>query len=247
MKKLIIIMAVFLLSGCSYFTQEPESLTADVANQQSTVEEPTLEQEEASQESEEVSVTQDNDTFDNVFDESVIGQDRYPNTMLPDNIPINDLREAIDEYYVAALPDETKALNFEKVSPESLEQLQNYFSGNEVFSPLDITVDQIEMTLGGQTNYVARIVINMTYDEAEQLMEDNDILVLNEAMAQLENRLVLVTYYDKEANTLLPYHLTNSNYSLFSLRDKDEQTPSASSLEVEEAPSEEEESSTDSE
>lgn len=243
MKKLIITMAVFLLSGCSYFTQEPENLTADVANQQSTVEESVAPQQESKQESEDVSAEQDNDTFDNVFDESIIGQDRYPNTMLPDNIPIEDLRVAIDEYYVTALPEDIKELNFERVSPESLEQLQSYFSENEVFTPLDITVDQIEMTLGGQVNYIARIVINMTYEEAEQLMEDNDILVLNEAMAQLENRLVLVAYHDKEDNTLLPYHLTNSNYSLFSLRTKDEQTPSASSLDVEQVTPQEESTS----
>ncbi|XJS10401.1 hypothetical protein ACF3NG_09725 [Aerococcaceae bacterium WGS1372] len=248
MKKIIITLAVFLLSGCSYFTQEPESLTADLANEQSEASEATstqdeISEQEANQKDEASSV--DNDSFDNVFDEFVIGQDRYPNTMLPNNIPISELRTAINEYYTVALSQEDKELNFEKVEPETLESLQNHFSDNEVFSPLDITVDQIEITLDGQANYVARIVIDMTYEEAEEIVEDNDILVLNESMAQLDNRLVLVAYHDKETNTLLPYHLTNSTNSLFSLRDKDNQTPDASSLDIEQSSSNE--STTESE
>lgn len=252
MKKYLLIMTVFILSGCSYFNQEPESLTTNVESQQTSNSEVTdtgnnTEEisPETNQENSELAV--DNSTFDNVFDESIVGQDRYPHTMLPNDIPIADLRTAIDEYYAAALTEEDKALNFEKVDPETLETLQTYFSENEIFSQLDITVDQVEMTLDGQTNFIARIVIDMPYDDAEQLIEDNDILVLNESMAQLENRLVLVAYHDEEAEELLPYHLTNSTHSLFSLRQRDEQTPSSSSLEVESTTSNDDDSNTESE
>lgn len=245
MKKFLLIATLLTLSGCSYFTEEPESLTSPIESQQTTEEVATSTESttdtiesEMAESSESFS---DNDTFDNVFDESVIGQDRYPNTMLPNNIPIGELRTAIDEYYSTTLAEDEKALNYDRVDAGTLETLQTYYSENEVFEPLDITVDQIEMELGGQANFVTRIVIGMPYEEAEALVEDNDILVLNEAMAQLENRLVLLAYYDEESETLTPYHLTNSTSALFSLREKDDNASSQSSTEsVTDSSSEEE-------
>lgn len=221
MKKILLLTLLFTLSGCSYFTSEPESVTTP--NQETQTE---SQSEEVAQEATES--TPANNTFDNVFNETVIGQDRYPATTLPDSIPISDLRVAIDEFYTEAMPEDEKEMNYEKIDPETIETLQETFSENEVYEPLDITVDQISLELGGETNYIARIVVGMPYEEAEDLIEEHDILVLNEALSQLENRLVLLAHYDGEADTLTPYHLNNSTTSIFSLADSEGETSSDS-------------------
>lgn len=126
------------------------------------------------------------------------------------------------------MPEDEKEMNYEKIDPETIETLQETFSENEVYEPLDITVDQISLELGGETNYIARIVVGMPYEEAEDLIEEHDILVLNEALSQLENRLVLLAHYDGEVDTLTPYHLNNSTTSIFSLADSEGETSSDS-------------------
>lgn len=214
MKKLLLFISLLTLGGCSYFTNEPESLTANQSVEKEAATEEVASEVKVEKSSESYP---ENDTFNNVFNESVVGQDRYPETSLPDSIPISELRIAIDEFYETVLSEEDKQLNYEKVDGETLQTLQQTFTNNEIYEPLNITVDQVEIELGGQVNYVARVVIGMNYEEAEALVNENDILVLNEALAQLENRIVLVTYYDEANNTLLPYHLTNTTNSLFSL------------------------------
>lgn len=230
MKKLLLLITFFMLSGCSYFTGEPDSLTADQSAASSATTESTSVEEEVAESTESFP---DNDTFNNVFNETAIGQDRYPETSLPDTIPISELRIAINEFYETVLTEDEKELNYDKVDGETLQILQQTFSNNEVYKPLEITVDQIEMELGGKTNYIARIVIGMTHEEAEAIIDENDILVLNEALAHLDNRIVLVAYYDEEAGTLLPYHLNNTTNSLFSLANQSDSSSDSSTSESE--------------
>lgn len=233
MKKFLLLTILFTLSGCSYFTSEPESLTTPNQGPQSEsqVEDVTEEEKES---------FPLNASFENVFDETVIGQDRYPATTLPDSIPISELRVAIEGFYTQAIPEDEKEINYEKIDPDTLSTLQKTFSENEVYKPLDITVDQISLDLGGETNYIARIVVGMTHDEAEKIIDEHDILVLNEALSQLDNRIVLVAYFDEEKNSLMPYHLNNSTTSIFSLADSDATTDSSNSSESDVSESDEE-------
>lgn len=234
MKKILFIPLLLLLGGCSYFTNEPESLTASNETVESEVVSESVSSEIVEESSESFP---DNDTFENVFDESVIGEDRYPSTTLPDSIPISELRIAIDDFYSQVLPEEEKEVNYERIDGETLNSLQKTFDDNEVYAPLEITVDQIALELGEKTNYIARIVIGMPYEDAEALQENNDILVLNEALSHLHNRIVLVAYYDEDTDTLTPYHLNNSTTSIFSLAESDSPSDNSS---IEESSSESE-------
>lgn len=203
MRRLILFLCLILVSGCSYFDNETaieETSSTPEMSEQSTAE----------------SVTP-NIEFDNVFGEDVVGTDNYPNTMLPDSIPIEDLRTAVNEYYQTAIPEEEKTNYDEPIESSLLDNLQETLDENDIFEPLDASIDQATIELEGIPIYIARVVVNMSYEEAEDLKSNQDILLLNEALAQVGNRIVMVCYYDEETDTLLPYHLNTPTHSLFSL------------------------------
>ena len=63
----------------------------------------------------------------------------------------------------------------------------------------------------GQT----KVIVPMAREQAKQVLNDNDIQILNQVLARLGNRLVMIAYYDEASQTLLPVHLTNNTNPLF--------------------------------
>lgn len=219
-KFIILFTSVILLSGCQLFSNEETKTQDQVISTTILVEETSSETSigataaEVSQTTEEIS--QSNAEYQNVFGETVIGQDRYPNTALEDNIPIGDLRLAIDNYFQEIVPADEKNNNLKEINADDLKNLQSSLSNNSNLKELEATVDQIIMTLDGQQQYIARLVVPMTYPEAQAIKENNDILLLNEAHAQIGNRLVMIAYLNQQGDALIPHHLNTSTYSLFS-------------------------------
>ena len=55
----------------------------------------------------------------------------------------------------------------------------------------------------------------MTYSQAEKKCQENDTKVINAALSELGNRLLIVAYYDEAEQILRPMHLVNSTESLY--------------------------------
>lgn len=221
MKKLLLLTLFIFLTGCSYFqgSDEVASESTQTPVDQSAL--ASLESVDASKaEESEQEVASDhpaNSEFDNVFGEEVIGADRYPASTLPDEIPIAELRHAMEVYYASTLPTDQKVANYEKIEGDLINDLQNSLKESEQFAELAATVDQVQIDFDGKTNYVLRIVVGHSYDDAQKIYKDNDIQLINEALTHIGNRFVMLAYYDEAEDTLTPYHLNNSTHSLFSL------------------------------
>lgn len=214
MKKLLLLTIFTFLTGCSYF-QDSEDNSVQNTN---PVEEPRLESVESTESTqEEKTDVAPNSDFNNVFGEEVLGADRYPATSLTDDIPISELRHAISVYYDTNLTTEQKVANHEKIDGDLLNELQIIINEQEDFEDLNVTIDQIQVTFDDKTNYVLRMVVGYPYEEAQTILADNDLALINEALTHIGNRLVMLAYYDQETDTLIPYHLNNSTHSLFSL------------------------------
>lgn len=211
MKKYLLPLLLLFLSGCGLFTQNNEPKDRIVVEETSiaveTVEE-TIEPEVTSEEPAQA--------VDNVFGEDIIGDNPYPPTALTSDIPVVVLRDAMDEYFAEIVPAEEKNNSTEPIDEDILDNIQLSLDTNAVYEPLEATVDQMVISLQDQDQYVLRIVIPMPPEEARKIEPNNDILLLNEALAQVGNRLVLIAYLDQSGEFLIPYHLNTSTYSLFS-------------------------------
>lgn len=211
MKKILLPLFLLFLSGCGLFTQNNEPNDRIVVEETSlaveTVEE-TIESDVIDEEPEQA--------VGNVFGEDIIGDNLYPPTALDSDIPVGELREAMNEYFEEIVPAEEKDNSTEPIDEGILENIHLSLDTNEVYEPLEATVDQIVISLQDQDQYVLRIVVPMSPEEARNIEPNNDILLLNEALAQVGNRLVLIAYLDESGEFLIPYHLNTSTYSLFS-------------------------------
>lgn len=167
--------------------------------------------------SSQVQTTEDapKDTKGFPFNEKRKENSQYPKASLDADISLSELKEAMDEYYQSKYSDEEKKLAKQTIPNKDLESLQKSFKENDSLKKLKATVEPVEIEIAGETLKVARIVIPFTYKEAKQIKDNNDILVLNEALAQLGNHLIMVAYYNNETQILTPMHLTNSLNPLF--------------------------------
>lgn len=155
------------------------------------------------------------DTKGQPFQETISSTSPYPVASLDAGVSISELRKAMDQYYQEVYTQEEKEISQSKINTADLNRLQKSFDSNDSLKDLKAKVEPVEIQVAEQTVYVARIVIPFTYQEAEKIKANNDILVLNEALAQLGNHLIMIAYYDDQNKTLTPMHLTNSLNPLF--------------------------------
>lgn len=212
MKKYILtLMSVVLLSGCQFFNQTEETTETPVEESSSVqvkteVEHVTVTVEEKDEEA-------DSDAA--LFNESVMGDSEFPTATVPESVTQSELLSAIEEYYIANFSVEQQAANALQVTDAALANVLDLINGNEALAQLNVTVDQISMVLNGQTIYVPRVIVPMTYSESTSIAEENDIALFNSAITEVGNRLIMIAYYDEASDQLMPMHLMNLNHSLF--------------------------------
>ena len=218
MKKLtILFLSVITLSGCSFFKQERE-----VINQESVA---TIESTFDSSESveytngEPVNTSSEsiaNENFSGVFNESELSSTNLPDTTLDESISYHELSQEIITFYNEQFDEEAKTANSQPVDEDTMAQLQYSLDNNGILKDLQATADQVMITIDGHDNYITRVTVPMTYAESQDIVADNDILLMNEALAQVGGlRLAQINYYNQETDTLTPMHLANANHSLF--------------------------------
>lgn len=144
-----------------------------------------------------------------------VGDSPYPIATLPPDVPADELNQAIEQYYNDNYSEEDKAANTTPVAKNVLRDLQTAFKKNEQTKKLNIHVEQITMTLNQQDIYVTRIVVPFSHEQANQQLAESEIILTNEALAYLGNRLVYVTYYDSHTKQLTPVNLSNNQYPLY--------------------------------
>lgn len=207
---LLVVTILFLLTGCQIFDQQTPTSNSDESQ-------PAVDTSHLAQGGNLVGPNELPENRIGVFNEKAISSNYdYPASTLGWEVSYDDLDEAIDDYYVHEFDDDEKEFNQTPINPEDLSTLQNTLDNNDILQSLQATVDQVEITLGGETNYVARVVVPMTYQEAENTQAKNDILLLNESLAHLGGqRIILLEYYNKDEGIVTPIHLTNNSRAIF--------------------------------
>lgn len=155
------------------------------------------------------------DTQGFVFNEIRKENSQFPKASLDADISLTELKIAMDDYYQTKYSEEEKRLAKQNIPSKDLESLQKSFEENDSLKKLKATVEPVEIEIAGENLKVARIIIPFTYKEAKRIKDNNDILILNEALAQLGNHLIMVAYYNEKDQILTPMHLTNSLNPLF--------------------------------
>lgn len=227
-KTLLTLSSLFILSGCSVFDNSKDDIAPqDIETTQpseATQEETSMEtsetetQERTAEELQSIIESEEKERT-GVFNEEELDETDYPKSSLNFqalNGTYSDLDKAINDYYEAELTKEEQDKNSKEVPKADLDSLQKSLDKNELLAPLEAKVDQVMIELGGKTNYITRVVVPMTYEDSTQIKADNDILLLNEALSHVGNRLILVEYYNPDTGVLIPMHLANSSNSLFS-------------------------------
>ncbi|MBK0348501.1 hypothetical protein JDW15_07605 [Aerococcaceae bacterium zg-ZJ1578] len=223
MKKFILFVLILALAFTSYLTlQSVKPLNKLSSNTTTTLSnETTLDTTTTAITTESVTETTTvAPTVATLFGEKVIGQSDYPTAAIPSRLDGMDIYPAINQYYQENYSHDEKAANQQEVSANDIQELQDILNANEQLSSLHLTVDQVTMELDNQTVYIPRIIVPMTYTDAQQTLPDNDVTILTESMTQLGNRLIMIAYYDTNANTLTVYHLTNWTTPLFTYSDQ---------------------------
>lgn len=152
---------------------------------------------------------------DSFFNEMIIGSSQFPIASVPPQIAHLDIASAINDYYETQYSDSEKKANLPPLSEEDLTSLQEAITHDNTLSNLSINIDQVSMTLGGETVHIPRLIVQSPYQVANQEVPDNDVQLLTLAMTHLGNRLTMICYYNQENNELLVYHLTNWTNPLF--------------------------------
>lgn len=211
MKKLTLIFSsLFILTGCSLFNNEKKNIIQTDSTAASSS--------EVAQTNETATADNSNNAENNagVFNESELSTTDYPKSTLDESISAQDLNSEIVAFYNKQMEDDVKQTNSKPAESRTMEQLQFSLENNTVLKDLQAKADQVMITIDGHPNYVVRITVPMTFAEADKTIKDNDILLMNEALAQLGGqRLVQINYYDKANQTVTPMHLGNAHYSLF--------------------------------
>ncbi len=221
MKRLsLLCISLFTLSGCNFFNNERGTIESSAISIQSeeTMEEVSNDASESISIEESSSVQSESvdPNRQGVFNESALTSTSYPKSTLDETISYQDLDNELATFYSEHFDNNAKEANSQPVDDDTMAQLQYTLDHNEILKDLTAVADQVLIEIDDQENYVTRITIPMTYSEAESLVKDNDILMMNEGLAQIGGqRLVQLNYYDPEENTVTPMHLANANHSLF--------------------------------
>lgn len=146
--------------------------------------------------------------------EEIVGKSDYSTLTLPADLP-QDLNQGIEDYYTNKLGQEEKEINFKQIENKSLENIRKFIQLDDDLAKLKVKIDQVSLKIQGDTLYVPRLIIPMTYKDAEKKAKDNDTRLINHALTELGNHLVLIAYYNPQDKTVTPMHLVNSKHSLF--------------------------------
>lgn len=195
-KKISIPVILLFLTGCHLFSkdQEPSPVT--------------------SQEGTTTTVLVDQSTDRTFLNEKLDEKADYPELTLPENAP-QDLNQAIQVYYQEKFTQTQKENSQKPLTQSQLKALKKSLNTEEELKELDLAVDQSQLKIGSDTLYVPRLIVPMTYSQAEKKCQDNDTKVINAALSELGNRLLIVAYYDEAEQILRPMHLVNSTESLY--------------------------------
>ncbi|MBG9987100.1 hypothetical protein HZY91_09490 [Facklamia sp. DSM 111018] len=215
MKKILSLSTLLLLlSGCqvvNYFKEdhpEPSNYSAVHANEE-TEDISDARPQEAPQTNQENSKPS-NDLF---LDEQIIGESSYPNLALPEDAP-EDLNQAINDYYTDKLSPKEQQASQTEISQDSLNKVLEYINSDDDLAELEVEVDLTQLTIDDQKLIVPRLIIPMDYSSAEKLAKNNDSRIINHALTELGNRLLLVAYQTPDDH-LVPIHLVNAKHSLY--------------------------------
>ncbi|MGF3111987.1 hypothetical protein [Facklamia sp. P9177] len=223
MKKILSLMiASLLLSACQIFQyfQEP---TANEKNEQSELAAVSQDQitsqttenlESEDSQKEQTEKNKQSNTAPRFLKEKLSVSSDFPNLTLPDEVP-QDINQAMESYYLNNFTNQEQQVNKNKVASKDLNQILSQINSEEDLSQLDVSIDQSQFQINGETIFIPRIIVPLTYQEAEKIASDNDTRLINHALTQVGNRLVLLAYYRPQTKELIPMHLVNSTHSLF--------------------------------
>ncbi|MGX7109152.1 hypothetical protein [Facklamia miroungae] len=223
MKKIIgLILTLLLLTGCqlSKYFQEPQpSENNEITELTSTSKDPVTKNSDREPNEENVKLdhaessdlVRSKDTF---LNERVISPSKYPKLSFADDVP-QDINQAMENFYLNKFTEREQKANQSKIKDSDLELILSQINHEDDLKGLNVYIDQVQFLINDSIIYVPRIIVPTNFAEAEKLAEENDTRLLNHALTQLGNRLVLLAYYDQETDTLIPMHLVNSTHSLF--------------------------------
>lgn len=150
-----------------------------------------------------------------LFHETLGENAQYPVATTPAELTDVDLFTAMNDYYQANYTTEEQQANQAIFTEQAINSLQSSLNTLNILPQMTIDVDVVTMTLNNATTYIPRIIIPTTYQNAQSITPENDIKILNETLTQIGNRLIMITYYDANNDSLMVYHLTNWTKPLF--------------------------------
>lgn len=226
MKKIILFfLTSCLLTGCHLLNKDTSNLSKEIqsTSQENTdepVKQPTLAKKQTSLEK----INEDNHpssqtAIQGFLNEKLIDNSSYPLLTIPAGVPQN-INQAMQEYYQQNLSQSDKDANQTALKPSQIDKLDQIIKSDNSLEQLDISIDQVTLDLGNGKAYVPRIIVPMAYQKANQIAKDNDTRLINHALTVLDNRLVLIAYYDTNKAQLIPMHLVNASHSIFFYQDQ---------------------------
>lgn len=222
MKKILLaLVAVTFLSACDLLPSNENNETANstdaaIETTQVSVVETANSDESVSMDDESRSIAIESQEGA-LFNETIVGDSDFPVSTIPDNILADELMTGINDYYRETFSETDKSAGTPRVPDLVLQSIVDVINKEEDLSSLNIAVDQISLQLDESTIYVPRVIVPMSYSEAEAIATENDTRLFNHALTEVGNRLVMVAYYDATTDTLTPMHLMNLTNSLFYL------------------------------
>lgn len=172
----------------------------------------------ANQASETTNATEYSAQMQPLFNERALDDDsteELPQATVDVGLSVEELREAMINYYKEDFSPEEKAENQQEIDPDRLAELIEELEKIEWINSLKPQLDQVSFTVDGNTLYALRIIIPMSYQNAEALHPNHDIQLLNEVFTYSRNHLVLLGYYDEAKQIVTPLHLTTQSSPLF--------------------------------
>lgn len=222
MKKLILLLLTVILAGVLYINFIPQSFNSNkMKEEQTTLSDntngPQVEIVSDNQAESETTIasTEVETTVDSLFNEAIINNRDYPQANVPEELLNVDIYTAINEYYIANYSEEEKAANQTALTDVELDNLTEALNQKDALNGLDLTVDQVTMNLDDEKVYIPRVIVPVTYENAQRIAEDNDINILSDVMTEIGNRLIMIAYYNPQEKELYVYHLTNWTKPLF--------------------------------
>ncbi|MCR8969973.1 hypothetical protein [Facklamia sp. 7083-14-GEN3] len=223
MKKILSLMiASLLLSGCQiiqYFQEpttneksEQSELTAVSQDQITSQTNENVDSEDSQKDKTETNKQNNKDV--NFLKEKLSASSEFPNLTFPEQVP-QDINQAMESYYLNNFTNQEQQANKSKITSNDLDQILIQINSEKDLSQLNVSIDQSQFQLNEEIIFVPRIIVPFTYQEAEKIAGDNDTRLINHALTQVGNRLVLLAYYHPQTKELIPMHLVNSTHSLF--------------------------------